>query len=76
LEPSAKWLGPFESDHGHHLVLLAQVTPSAIPSLEQTAPEIRRELARRRQEAALDAGVAAILSRYVVEVAPPSPTSD
>jgi len=76
LEPSAKWLGPFESDHGHHLVLLAQVTPSAIPSLEQTAPEIRRELARRRQEAALDAGVAAILSSYVVEVAPPSPPSD
>jgi len=76
LEPAADWLGPLESDHGLHLIRLGQRVPSALRPLEEAAPEIRRELARQRQEAALDAGVAAILSRYAVEVASPGSPRD
>ncbi len=76
LEPAADWLGPLESDHGLHLIRLTQRAPSGLRPLEEAAPDIRRELVRQRQEAALDAGVDAILSGYVDEVTSPDSLRD
>lgn len=65
---STRWQGPIGSDHGWHLVLLSDRVESSIRPLAQAAPEIRRDLARQREEAALDAGVRAIVSGYEIRL--------
>ena len=65
---SAQWQGPVESEHGWHLVLLSERIESSIRPLAKAVPGIRRDLARQRQEEALDAGVDVIVSGYQIRL--------
>lgn len=71
LEPdSARWTGPWRSDHGWHLVLLTRNAPSRLPALEEIEAEVRADILRAERSAALEAGVAEIVSRYRIELDP------
>ena len=76
LEPATRWLGPLESEHGAHLILLTHRTKSQLRPLAEATPEIRRALARAREEAGLEAGVDQIVSGYAVEIVSPEPAQN
>ena len=63
-----RWRGPFESQHGFHLVLVTDSRPGRFPDFaevaQQVAHDARRALVRERTEAAIQAIVAA----YDVEI--------
>ena len=73
------WLGPFESEHGFHAVLVTANSPGRLPKFtevaEQAGRDARRRLTRKHREAALQA----VIDRYDVQVEltgvhpPPSP---
>lgn len=62
------WLGPFESEHGFHAVLVTANNPGRLPKFtevaEQAARDARRRLTRKHREAALQA----VIDRYDVQV--------
>lgn len=69
LEPSAShWRGPFESEHGYHLVMLTRKTPSFLPELS----EVRDRVAQLARQQMLDEKLAelkqAIVDEYAVSL--------
>lgn len=73
----AKWLGPYESDYGSHLVLIARSTPGRYPSIDEIRPRLTSDaeiaLSRERMDAAIEEIVADydVRRTYVPEVAAP-----
>jgi peptidyl-prolyl cis-trans isomerase C len=65
---SAKWQGPVESDHGWHLILLTERTPSRLPDLAEIEKTLRRDLTRDRSQEALDVGLGSIIRTYQIEL--------
>ena len=65
---AGRWLGPFESEHGFHVVLVADKQPGQLADFsevaEQAAADARRQLVRERTGAAIQA----IVDRYEVQV--------
>ena len=63
-----RWLGPFESEHGFHAVLVTANNPGRLPEFtevaEQAARDARQRLTRKHREAALQA----VIDRYDVRI--------
>ena len=68
LAEAGRWRGPFESDYGFHVVLVADNSPGRLPEfaevVEQATRDARRRLTREYREAALQA----VIDRYDVQV--------
>ncbi|MFK7897891.1 MAG: hypothetical protein AB8G23_18805 [Myxococcota bacterium] len=62
------WTGPYQSEHGWHLVLLRAREASRRPPLNAIADRLREEIRRARREAGLAEAVGEIVSRYRVSV--------
>lgn len=69
VDPS-RWQGPFASDHGWHLVLLADRIESRVPPLEDVEAALRRDLMREQEQAAREEGLEGIVSSYRVQLGP------
>ncbi len=62
------WRGPLESQHGWHLILFTRRSEARIPPLSEIAPLLREDALREKRETALDKAIAALVSKYQVEL--------
>jgi hypothetical protein len=65
-----QWLGPIESDHGWHVVLLTRRQESSLPTRAEIASTLRRDLVNERRDETLERSLEALVSKYRVEVDP------
>ncbi len=63
-----RWIGPFESDFGLHVVRLVEHAPSRLPAFDEVEDEARERFAAARRERANERAFAEIRSRYTVDV--------
>lgn len=68
-----RWLGPFESEFGFHLVLLTDSKESGRATLEEVRPRVIEDVQRSLAEQTKQAAIEQIVSRYKIEVAYTSP---
>lgn len=67
LEPSpGRWIGPYRSEHGLHLVLLLESQPAREASLDEVRDELYSALLREKRDRAVEQGVAAVVAKYGV----------
>jgi parvulin-like peptidyl-prolyl isomerase len=65
LSPSAtRWMGPFVSPYGAHLVLVTGILPGRIPDLEEVADLVRENARRVKLDDARQAVYEKWISRY------------
>ena len=77
LKPDAtRWQGPIRSKHGLHLVMLTTKSPAREATLDEVRSELSEELLREKRDAAIEAGVAAIVAKYAVELDPALETQE
>jgi hypothetical protein len=62
----SKWVGPFESEYGAHLVLLARHVEGRYPLLEEVEGSVRQDAEREATTAAQDEAIQAIVDTYEV----------
>lgn len=63
-----RWIGPFESDFGLHLVRLAEREPAATPPFDAVVDEAREQYAAERRAQANEQAYAELRARYEVDV--------
>ena len=61
-----EWIGPLESVHGTHLVLIQEFTAGGVPNFSVLRAEIERDFLRERARQNLDATVQRIIEKYPV----------
>ena len=66
--PLGQWVGPLTSDHGVHLLWIAQRKPSEIPPLEALKPLIDDAITRTRRNKTLGQAVDQVLGRYELKL--------
>ena len=64
-----RWRGPFESEHGFHLALIAANNSGRLPEFAEVAEQAARDARRRLTRKYRDAAVQAIIDRYDVHLA-------
>ncbi len=70
LEPDLKaWRGPFLSDHGAHLVMVAQKQAGRMPPLDEVRPRVTREAQRQKAAERAREATQQIVDSYEVDVA-------
>lgn len=74
-----RWLGPFESEFGFHLVLLTDRKESGPATLEEARPRVTEEVRRFLAEQQKQAAIEQLVARYRIKVTyanpgkPPAP---
>lgn len=63
-----RWLGPFESEHGFHAVLVKANNPGRLPRFTEVAEQATRDARRRLTREHTAAAVQAIIDRYDVRI--------
>ena len=63
-----RWLGPFKSDYGYHLVLVANKLPGRDPGLSEIRERVYEEAVKERAKKASEETIQEILKTYKVEV--------
>ncbi|MEO0998496.1 MAG: peptidylprolyl isomerase [Pseudomonadota bacterium] len=66
---AARWQGPLESRHGHHLLLLTAARPAHTPAFTEVADEVAYDWRKAAEAARLDALTREIVEQYRVVVA-------
>lgn len=64
----AEWSGPFQSEHGVHLVLVTAVQPGRDPSLEEVRPQVVQQASRALSERRARETAQKIVDAYDVDV--------
>jgi len=64
----SKWLGPYESPYGFHLVLLTQVSQSYTPALEDVQARVAQDVLQQRQQQQLDQAIEKMVATYTISV--------
>jgi peptidyl-prolyl cis-trans isomerase C len=64
--PVGRWVGPYRSGYGWHLLYVAARTPSALPPLSQIRDSVREDYLADAQDAANRAGFAKLARRFTV----------
>ena len=70
--PLDRWSGPYSSEHGEHLLFVTARTPARLAPLDEIGEIVRADAAEDRRQAAIDAAISAIVSRYRVVERPES----
>lgn len=65
---AGRWIGPFESDFGLHLVRLVERKAARTPEFEAVVDEAREQYAAERREAANEQAFAEMREHYEIEV--------
>lgn len=65
---STRWIGPIESDHGWHIVLLKRRVDARQPTVAEIARTLRTDLLNERRDAALERAIGELVSKYPVEL--------
>jgi parvulin-like peptidyl-prolyl isomerase len=66
--PENRWLGPFQSDFGHHLIRVVGRTMARIPTFAEAEARVRESYAAEKRAAANEAAYREIRERYEVVV--------
>lgn len=69
--PIREWSGPYETEHGAHIVLLAHLEPGREPTLEQVLPQVTQQATRALAQRRAKKASQQIVERYAVELAYP-----
>jgi parvulin-like peptidyl-prolyl isomerase len=69
LEPG-RWQGPIESGYGLHVVLVKDIQPARVSTLDEVRPAVERDLLTDRRANQLNALYERLLERYRVTVEP------
>lgn len=64
--PVGRWTGPVKSGYGVHLVRVDARTPGRVPQLAEVRDAVERDAATARREAAKEARMQALRSRYTI----------
>jgi parvulin-like peptidyl-prolyl isomerase len=64
--PAGRWVGPFRSSYGWHLVRVQAVTPGRIPPFEAVQARVRDDAMGEAQAKANQRGFAALKSRFTI----------
>lgn len=62
-----KWVGPFESEYGLHLVLVSKNLPSRMPELDEVAGIVLEDVRREKLDEARRNAVDKMISKYSVD---------
>lgn len=63
-----RWLGPFKSDYGYHLVLVAKKLPGRNPDLSEIRERVYQEAVKERAQKASEETIQEILKTYQIEI--------
>lgn len=63
-----RWIGPFESDFGVHLVRLARREPATTPPFDAVVDDVREKYAAERRAQANEQAYAELRARYEVDI--------
>lgn len=66
--PFGEWAGPFESEHGAHIVLVANLMPGREPTLDEVRPQVTQQATRAMVEQQAEEATAQIVQRYDVDL--------
>ncbi len=66
--PQGEWAGPFETDYGAHIVLLANLQLGRAPELAEVLPQVTQQASRALAERRADEASQQIVDRYDVEI--------
>jgi hypothetical protein len=69
--PVGEWSGPFETEYGAHIALLANLEPGREPTLEQVLPQVTQQASRALAQRRAKEASQQIVDRYAVELAYP-----
>jgi hypothetical protein len=64
--PAGRWLGPFRSGYGWHLVRIQSIQPARPLSFDEARERVRADLIASRQDAANARGFAALKARFTI----------
>ena len=67
--PLGEWSGPFETEYGAHIVLLANLRPGHAPELAEVRQQVTQQARRALAERRADEASQQIVDRYDVEIA-------
>jgi parvulin-like peptidyl-prolyl isomerase len=70
---AGRWVGPYDSGYGLHLVRVRERVPGRVAELAQVRDAVLREVLNERRQKALEAAYAKLRQRYTVEVEQPKP---
>lgn len=63
-----RWIGPFDSDFGVHLVRLVERAPARLPAFDEVEDEVREQFAAERREQANEQALAELRARYSIDI--------
>ena len=63
-----RWTGPFKSDYGYHLVLVAKKLPGRDPDFSEVRERVYQEAVKERAQKASEQTIQEILKTYRVEI--------
>lgn len=66
--PPGEWSGPFETEYGAHIVLLANLQPGHAPDLAEVLPQVTQQASRALAERRANEASKQIVDRYDVEI--------
>lgn len=73
--PAGEWSGPFETEYGAHIVLLASLRPGRAPDLVEVLPQVTQQASRSLADRRANEASQQIVDRYDVEVLLTQPLS-
>lgn len=65
--PSPRWIGPFSSKYGSHLILLRSLEAARVPSLAEARTRILEDMHRERREKIHAAAISKLSEKYTLE---------
>lgn len=66
--PVGEWAGPFESEHGAHIVLVANLRDGREPTLDEVRPQVTQQATRAMVERQAEEATEQIVQRYEVDL--------
>ncbi|MFN3959590.1 MAG: peptidyl-prolyl cis-trans isomerase [Parvularculaceae bacterium] len=64
--PLGRWIGPYSSDYGEHLLFVTARTPARLAPLDDIKDLVRADLVEERRQQAIDRAIDSIVARYAV----------
>jgi len=68
LPDDTRWYGPFESNYGYHLVMLARKQDGRFPELDEVREQVRGDAEREQVRRSSDEAIQGIIDSYDVRV--------
>jgi parvulin-like peptidyl-prolyl isomerase len=63
-----RWLGPFSSDHGQHLLFINAVQAAVVPELDSIRGRVEHDYRRELQQQQFDKAFDALRNAYRIDI--------